>query len=118
MLERISGDPKTKRKPSTAELQVTGTRSPLMRAGRSRMRSSEPITAVNESALKTYTQPTSSQTSASPATEGPITEASWKSVVLRPTALARCSRGTRLGTSEERAGPSIAEAAAVSAVSA
>src|SRR5690349_6836901 len=117
IVERTSGVRSTKRTPSTAAAQVAGALVLGSRAGRSRIAHRLQITGRNESALIVYSQPTSSQTSATPAIEGPITEASWKSVVFRLIAFERCARGTSIGTSEERAGVSIDEAAAVRAVS-
>ena len=52
-----------------------------------------------------------------PAIDGPTTDAAWKTIVFRLSALGRCSRGTRLGISDWRAGASNADAADVSAAS-
>ena len=41
-----------------------------------------------------------------PPIAGPATEAIWNMIVLSVIALGRCSRGTRFGISDWRAGPS------------
>ena len=50
-----------------------------------------------------------------PPSAGPVTAATWNMIVLRLSAFARCSRGTRLGTSAWRAGRSKAPAAELAA---
>src|SRR5687767_9462495 len=52
MLERINGEAYTKRRPSTAELHVTGGRVAASRTGRSRIAVSARITPRNDKALK------------------------------------------------------------------
>ena len=52
-----------------------------------------------------------------PPSAGPITAATWNMIVLSVSALARCSRGTRLGVSAWRAGRSKAPAAELAAAS-
>ena len=53
----------------------------------------------------------------SPPSAGPATEAVWNMMVLRLIALGRWSRGTRLGISDWRAGPSKAPNAEPAAAS-
>src|SRR5207302_1992308 len=74
--------------------------------GRARMRSRAAITIRKETALTAYTQAMPGPAITRPARVGPATEANWNIRVLSPIALARCSRGTRLGMSAWRAGPS------------
>ena len=52
-----------------------------------------------------------------PPSAGPTTEATWNMIVLRLIAFGRCSRGTRFGTSDWRAGRSKAPAAELAAAS-
>ena len=52
-----------------------------------------------------------------PPIEGPRTEATWIMIALKLIAFGRCSRGTRLGMRDCRAGPSNELAAELSAAS-
>ena len=53
----------------------------------------------------------------SPPSDGPSTHAIWNMIVFRLIAFGRCSRGTRFGINDWRAGPSNDAAAEPSAVS-
>ena len=81
------------------------------------MISSAPITARNDNALIQYTIATSRTPISSPAIIGPTMVATSNMIEFRLSALARCSRGTRLGISACRAGLSNADALAASALS-
>ena len=85
--------------------------------GRARMASRAAMTMRKETALTAYTQARPGPAITRPARVGPATEANWNIRVLSPIALARCSRGTRLGMSAWRAGPSNEAAAEDNAAS-
>src|SRR6478672_5075625 len=118
IVDRISGDLKTKRRPSSAACSDTSSLTPGAdgwRAGTSRIINSATMTKANEIALATYTQPTPAAAIRIPPSDGPTTDAVWNMIVLRLIALGRCSRGTSDGTSALRAGRSNAPTAAPSA---
>ena len=87
------------------------------RFGTSRIASSAAITNRNDTAFSTYAQPTPAYPITRPPSAGPSTEAAWNMMVLRLIAFGRCSRGTRFGISDCRAGPSNDPNAELSAAS-
>src|SRR5690242_6388903 len=102
IVERMIGERKTKRRPSSAACSDTSFLDPACAAcfgGTSRIISSATITKKKEMALATYTQPTPEEAISTPPSDGPITEAVWNMMVLRLMAFGRCSRGTSDGTS-------------------
>ncbi len=128
--------PRTNRSPSTSGRQPI----PAASAGRPprcRIAASARITATNDTALTAYTTPSPNVDPASapvaptapppppcapnaatriPASAGPTIVPICQFSVLRLTALARCSRGTRCGMSDCCAGLLNAAAAAVAAL--
>ena len=74
------------------------------RAGRARRRARAKRKAAKLNALSANTAPTPNQTIARPASAGPMKRAELNTMLLIATAVARCGRGTRLGTSASRAG--------------
>src|ERR1043166_6089010 len=106
MVERTMGCANTNRRPSRAAAQVTCEAGAPAACGRARMTSSAAITIRKETAFTAYTHAMPGPAITRPARVGPATEANWNTSVLSPMALARCSRGTRLGMSAWRAGPS------------
>ena len=93
----------------------------LLRAAASafgiRIISSAPMTNRNETALKAYTHATPPVAMTTPPSAGPATDATCAMIVFSVMAFGRCSRGTRLGTSDCRAGRSNAPAAELHAAS-
>src|SRR5258707_15718652 len=77
IVDRMSGDRKTKRRPSSAACHDTSSREPASegaRAGTLRIISSATMTNENETALATYTQPTLVAAMSRPPSDGPATE--------------------------------------------
>src|SRR5262249_27202078 len=70
------------------------------------------MVARNETAFKAYTVATLVVARATPGRAGPRTEADWYRIEFREIALGRSWSGTRLGSSDCRAGPSAEPAAA------
>src|SRR4029453_2034946 len=100
IVDRISGDLKTNRRPSIAAYSDTSSLAPGAegwRAGTSRIINSATMTKANEIALATYTQPTPAAAIRIPPSDGPTTDAVWNMIVFRLIALGRCSRGTSDG---------------------
>src|SRR6185436_8478421 len=78
IVDRISGDLKTNRKPSSAARNETSSREPSGEgclAGTSRITNSAAITHPNETALAAYTQPTPEAAITTPPSAGPRTDA-------------------------------------------
>src|ERR1700730_833252 len=78
IVDRINGDLKTKRSPSSAACSDTSSLDPDeddALAGRSRIISSATITKEKETAFATYTQPTPAAARRMPPSDGPTTEA-------------------------------------------
>ena len=118
MVERTIGCANTNRRPSRAAAQVIRVGGGAVAClGRARMTSRAAMTMRKETALTAYTQARPGPAITRPASVGPATEANWNIRVLSPIALARCSRGTRLGMSAWRAGPSKQDAAEDNAAS-
>ena len=117
IVERMSGDRNTKRSPSSAARHDTSSFDVDLsaRVGTPRIISSATITATNDTALMTYAQPTFVEAMTMPPSAGPSTCAVCCMIVLRLMAFGRSSRGTRLGTSDCRAGRSNAPTAEPSA---
>ena len=113
----MSGAWNTNLRPSSAAVKLMSPFSPPARSGTSRIMSSARITSRNVAALSAYTHATPRLPMMSPPSAGPSTDAVWNMIALRLMALARCSRGTRLGTRDCRAGASNELNADVIAVS-
>ncbi len=75
------------------------------------------MTTRNDAALKAYTHATPPVAITTPPSAGPATEATCTMIVFKVMAFGRCSRGTRLGVSDWRAGRSNAPAAELHAAS-
>ena len=78
IVDRMSGERKTNRSPSSAACSETSSRDPSSdgsRGGTSRIRSSATITNANDSALSRYTHPTPDIAITRPPSPGPTTEA-------------------------------------------
>ena len=112
IVARRSGVPKTNRTPSPSARRLTAPRRPAPPAAGRASGGSPRWSSGTRRAFSAYTVATPEVASVMPARAGPTTEAVWKRIEFSPMALGRCSRGTRLGRSDCRAGASARPAAA------